>query len=59
MQIDHPKGRCQHNGCGCVVEADQQYCGEYCRQTAAIADVDELEVHGGNCGCEHPACIGK
>jgi len=57
MQIDHPQGKCQHEGCGCEVEAGNQYCSEFCRQAAEQPDVDELEVHGGNCGCGHPECI--
>jgi len=40
-----------------MVEAGNQYCSEFCRQAAEQPDVDELEVHGGNCGCGHPECI--
>ncbi|MGH8147791.1 MAG: hypothetical protein ACREPY_15855 [Rhodanobacteraceae bacterium] len=55
MQIDHLKQQCQHEGCGCEVEAGHPYCSEYCRDASEYSDNADEAPHGG-CGCGHSEC---
>lgn len=42
---------CQHEGCLCQVEGDQDYCSDYCREHSMGPD------HGMHeCECGHTTC---
>ena len=42
------KKQCEHPGCLCMVDEDDDYCGAYCEGGA-----DHPEI---TCECGHPGC---
>jgi len=47
---DEDDGRCEHEGCGCAVTGDNDYCSDHCRDAA---DQDMVEIA---CDCGHDGC---
>jgi hypothetical protein len=43
-------GKCAHNGCGCGVTGDSDYCSDHC-ESADDSDMTEIA-----CDCGHPGC---
>jgi hypothetical protein len=41
---------CQHEGCRCMAQPEQSFCGEYCQEHGG----DQHEEH--KCRCGHPEC---
>jgi hypothetical protein len=41
---------CEHEGCGCQVEAGQSFCSDFCRDHVSSGPTGEP------CGCGHPEC---
>jgi len=42
--------RCAHEGCGCSVGGDSEYCSDHCRDAD---DQDMIEI---SCDCGHDGC---
>jgi predicted nucleic acid-binding Zn ribbon protein len=42
--------KCAHPTCDCMIEDEEKYCSEYCRnaEKSGVAKI--------GCGCEHSAC---
>jgi hypothetical protein len=45
------EGRCSHEGCGCGVTGDAEYCSDHCRE-AEKQDITEIA-----CDCGHDGCV--
>lgn len=41
---------CGHEGCGCAVSGDDEFCSQHCEEAA---DQDMTEIM---CDCGHPGC---
>ena len=47
---DEDDDRCGHEGCGCMVTGDNDYCSDHCRDAS---DQDMVEIA---CDCGHDGC---
>ncbi len=47
------RDKCAHEGCGCMVTGDAEYCSSFC-ESAEDSDVVELA-----CECGHSGCSGE
>ncbi|ANB19559.1 hypothetical protein [Dokdonella koreensis] len=53
MASTAPARRCARNGCGCLIEEGQTYCGPHCANAAADTPLAAVDDH---CGCGHGGC---
>lgn len=45
--------KCQHHGCSCPVNDNEEYCSAACRAAG------EQDITGIACDCGHPGCAGE
>ena len=48
--MDVENNKCGHDGCGCMVSNEEDYCSSYC-ESAGEGDVTDLK-----CDCGHSNC---